>query len=78
MTTPSQTTSRTLEARIDSLEMRLTYQDDVIEDLNKVIVAQWAKLDQMQGRIGRLESRLQDNQANNGQNPYDEPPPPHY
>jgi len=67
-----------LAARIDTLEMRLTYQDTMIEDLNTVIVAQWAKLDQMQNQIRRLEARLQDAQTSMGQNPYDEPPPPHY
>lgn len=65
-------------ARTDSLEMRLTYQDDTIEQLNKVIVEQWSKLDQMRARIERLESRLADAQSGTGNNAYDEPPPPHY
>lgn len=67
-----------LGARIDTLEMRIAYQDDVIEQLNTVIVEQWNKLDQMRGLIDRLESRLLDAQAGSAQNPYDEPPPPHY
>ncbi len=67
-----------LVARIDSLEMRIAYQDDVIEQLNKAIVEQWSKYDQVLGRMQRLEHRARDAQDNAGQSPYDEPPPPHY
>ena len=74
----TETTLDGLGARIDTLEMRIAYQDDVIEDLNKVIVEQWSKFDQMLGRLERLESRIRDSQDNAGQDGYDEPPPPHY
>jgi SlyX protein len=70
---------QTLAGRIDNLEMRGTFQDEVIEELNKVIIAQWGKLDQALARIERLETRIRDAQDSAaGQNPYDEPPPPHY
>ncbi len=67
-----------LGARIDSLEMRIAYQDDVIEQLNKAIVEQWSKYDQVLGRMQRLEHRVRDAQDNAGPGSYDEPPPPHY
>jgi SlyX protein len=64
--------------RIDTLEMRIAYQDQAIEDLNKVIVEQWSKLDQALARIDRLENRIMDVQGNAGSDGRDEPPPPHY
>lgn len=64
--------------RIDNLETRIAFQDDVIERLNKIVVEQWAKLDQMQGQITRLEAQLRDVQANVGSDGHEEPPPPHY
>ncbi|MEQ1694839.1 MAG: SlyX family protein [Hyphomicrobiaceae bacterium] len=70
--------ARILGARIDTLEMRVTYQDEVIEELNKVIVEQWAKLDHALKRIERLENRIRDAQDSVGHDGYNEPPPPHY
>jgi SlyX protein len=72
------TALQALGARIDNLEMRLTYQDEVIEGLNKVIIEQWNKLDQAAWRIGRLEAQLREAQTNAGSDGHDEPPPPHY
>lgn len=74
----AETTSQALGARIDTLEMRVTYQDEVIEELNKVIVEHWSKFDQLLGRIARLENRVTDAQDNAGRDGHDEPPPPHY
>ena len=70
-----------LEARIDTLEMRIAYQDDVIDQLNQAIIAQWAKLDQTKAQLERLESRLRDAQDNAGTGPADtfnNQPPPHW
>jgi SlyX protein len=78
-TTIQDSTIQALVGRIDNLEMRGAYQDEVIEQLNKVIISQWGKLDQVLARLERLENRVRDAQDNGtGQNAYDEPPPPHY
>ncbi len=69
---------RALQIRIDNLETTVTYQDDLIEELNKVIVAQWSKFDQMQTRMDRLENRVTDQQDTAGPDRPDERPPPHY
>ena len=58
--------------------MRVTYQDVVIEDLNKMIVEQWNKYDQLMGQLGRLENRIVEAQESSGPSGYGEPPPPHY
>jgi len=74
----TETGEQGLEARIDALEMRVAYQDRMIDDLNTVIVAQWSKIDQALGLIARLEARLRD--AQEGAEPEGEPDrrPPHY
>ena len=73
-----QTQTAALAARLDNLEMRIAYQDQVIEQLNAVIVEQWRTLTQAQGRIERLEQRIRETQDGASQNATDEPPPPHY
>jgi SlyX protein len=78
MTTDPQSTAQDLGARIDNLEVRVAYQDQVIEDLNKVIVDQWGKFDDLLRLIARLEERIGDTQSSAGSDAHDEPPPPHY
>ncbi len=65
-------------ARIDNLEMRIAYQDEAIDALNKTVIEQWATLDRALGRIKQLEARLQEEQVSNIRPPGDETPPPHY
>jgi SlyX protein len=65
-------------SRLDALEIRIVHQDEVIEDLNKTIIAQWKEID----RLTRLVARLTEHVANAappaGRDPGDEPPPPHW
>jgi len=58
--------------------MRIAYQDDVIEALNKAVVEQWGKLDEALARIKLLEARIREIADSSGRDAYDEPPPPHY
>ncbi len=67
-----------LADRIDDLEMRIAYQDQVIETLDKTVVEQWARLEQALARIQRLEERLREIQPSNIRDPSEETPPPHY
>jgi len=78
MTNGTGTMLQTIDARLDTLEVRVAHQDQVIDDLNTVIVAQWSKIDQALGRIARLENRLRDALETAGNDGQDEPPPPHY
>ena len=55
---------KTLNARIDALETRLTYQDDTIETLNQTITAQWKQIDVLTRQIAQLNERLQEAEAN--------------
>ena len=65
-----------LAERIDSLESRLTYQDDTIEQLNQTITAQWKQIDMLTRQVAALTERLQEAEAN-APAPVNERPP-HY
>ncbi|MEQ1670492.1 MAG: SlyX family protein [Hyphomicrobium sp.] len=67
-----------LAARIDNLEAQLTYQDETIESLNQIVIAQWRKLDEALARISLLESRIPELQVSNIRDSSEETPPPHY
>ncbi|MGY8682359.1 SlyX family protein [Bradyrhizobium sp. UFLA05-153] len=66
----------TLSERIDTLEARLAYQDDTIEQLNQTITAQWKQIDTLTRQIAALSERLQEAEAN-APGPGNERPP-HY
>jgi len=66
-----------LEGRIEALEVRVAYQDQVIEDLNQTVIAQWKLIDSLKRQFNELLDRVQeveDSSVPRGP----EPPPPHY
>ena len=65
-----------LSDRIDALEIRLSFQDETIETLNKTITAQWQQIDALTRQVAGLNARLQEAE-NNAPGATDEPPP-HY
>jgi SlyX protein len=67
---------KTLSDRIDTLEARLTFQDETIETLNKTITAQWQKIDALTRQLVNLSERLQEAETH-GPGAANEPPP-HY
>ena len=69
--------SERLAARIDALEMRLTYQDETIETLNGTVASQWKQIDALTRQLAQLTERLQDAESKAGADQADEPPP-HY
>lgn len=71
------TGNRTLNSRIDELEIRLVHQDKIIEDMNEVIARQWHAIDELTRKLNSLGGRMQAIEENAGAPP-DEPPPPHY
>jgi SlyX protein len=67
---------KTLSDRIDVLETRLTFQDEIIETLNKSITEQWLKIDALTRQLASVSERLQEAEihAPGAANE----PPPHY
>ncbi|UVF18060.1 SlyX family protein [Microvirga terrae] len=67
-----------VEGRIEALEVRLTYQDQVVEDLNQTVIAQWKLIDGLKRQLNELLDRVQEVEDNAGGPSASEPPPPHY
>ncbi len=70
--------TETLNARIDALEMRVAYQDQTIEDLNKTVIDQWKRIDALTRQIASLADRVQEAEDNAGSGAPPDRPPPHY
>jgi SlyX protein len=66
-----------LARRIDALEIRIAYQDETIEALNKIITAQWAQFDGLKREIAEQRERLADAENRSVTGPSPEVPP-HY
>jgi SlyX protein len=69
---------QSLAARIDALEIRIAYQDETIETLNKTITEQWRQIDALSRQVGNLRDRLHDAEMKSAAGAAPEPPPPHY
>jgi len=67
---------KVLADRVDALEARLTFQDDIIETLNKTVTEQWTKIDALTRQLVALSERLQEAESQ-VTGPANEPPP-HY
>ncbi|WP_375737758.1 SlyX family protein [Pseudomonas boanensis] len=66
-----------LEMRIAELESRLAFQDDTIQALNDVLIAQQRVVDRMQLQLTALARRQEELLSQFG-SVEDEAPPPHY
>lgn len=63
--------------RVARLEIRLTEQEAVIEDLNAAITAQWGVIDRLTRQLARLQEQVEES-AFRAAGGASEPPPPHY
>ena len=67
---------KTLNDRIDTLEARITFQDDAIETLNQTVTEQWVKIDALTRQLSLLNERLQEAETQLPRSANE--PPPHY
>ena len=67
-----------LEERIDSLESRNLFQDDVIEQLSEELAVHQAQIAELQKQIKLVANRLKDASTLSSTEDDIEPPPPHY
>ncbi|MFC0710342.1 SlyX family protein [Azorhizophilus paspali] len=67
-----------LEARINDLETRLAFQDDTIQALNDVLVAQQRVVERLQMQLEALAKRQKELIDEFGSVDDDGAPPPHY
>ncbi|AFI86989.2 SlyX protein [Aggregatibacter actinomycetemcomitans] len=67
-----------LAQRITELEMKATFQETTIEELNQALVEQQFILDKIQLQLRYLANKIQDMQPSNIASQAEETPPPHY
>ena len=65
-----------LGPRVQELESRLAFQDDTIDELNRVVSDQWTLIDRLVRQVEVLEHRL--TEAEDRLPPIPVAPPPHY
>ncbi len=66
-----------LQSRMEGLETRSVYQDEIIDALNEVVTVQQNQIDRLSAEVARLREGLEA-LAPDGIDPGEEPPPPHY
>ncbi|NBJ09787.1 SlyX family protein [Microvirga arsenatis] len=67
-----------LSSRIEALEVRVAYQDKVIDELNQAVIDQWKKIDALRRHLAEVLDRVQEVEDSAGSPAAPEPPPPHY
>jgi SlyX protein len=78
MTSNPATVSNGLEARVEKLEIWVTHQDRIIEELNRATTAQSAQIASLTRQIKSLADRVSQVEHSGAADPSAEPPPPHY
>ena len=63
--------------RVTELEIKLAYQQDLIENLNDTVTKQWADIDRLKKFVRDMTDEIRGlkERATDGET---EPPPPHY
>ena len=62
--------------RLETLETRIAFQDQTIEDLNATITTQWRQIDLLTRKLDTVEEQVRS--GVHIADPATEPPPPHY
>ena len=70
--------SRDLEARMDELETRLAFQDDVINTLSEQVAKQEMDIRELWEAKRQLNKQLKEVSPSNLKREDEETPPPHY
>ena len=67
-----------LEDRIAELEMKIAFQEQLLDELNQALVQQQFDVDKIQLQLRYLARKLKDMQPSNIASQAEETPPPHY
>ena len=67
-----------LEDRIAELEMKIAFQEQLLDELNQALVQQQFNMDKIQLQLRYLARKLKDMQPSNIASQAEETPPPHY
>ena len=67
-----------IQEQVMSLEIKLAFQDDLVETLNQIVIGQQQQLDLLQQQVQLLYQQLKLLQPSNIADLAEEAPPPHY
>ena len=67
-----------LENRIEELETKIAFQEQLLDELNHALVQQQFDIDKMQVQLRYMANKLEDFQPSNIASQSEETPPPHY
>lgn len=67
-----------MENKLIDLEIRLTHQENHIEELDKIIYQQQKTIDALREQLSNMEKRLKNATEQNILSQSEEKPPPHY
>jgi len=65
-----------MENRLTDLEIRITHQEESIDELTRTLLAQEKLIGKLSADLERVQNQL--TQVSNIANPSEETPPPHY
>ncbi len=64
--------------RIAELESQLLFQEDLLQSLNKVVIRQEEQIEKLERELRAIREQITVVMQEQGKNPAEEPPPPHY
>jgi len=67
-----------IEQRLEQLEIKASYQEDLVQELNRIVGAQQQKIDQLEVVLNSLVRRLAELSESVPGNPEVDEKPPHY
>ena len=67
-----------MNERLDELEIKLSFQQEVLDSLNETITKQWQEIDFLKKHLNIAHQRLTDLAENLPNSDKSDPPPPHY
>jgi SlyX protein len=66
-----------MESRLAEIEVKLSFSEDLLDELNRTVVRQQQQIDQLQQQLRALRQQVQAGNAAESFGPHDETPP-HY
>mgnify|MGYP003477766270 CR=1 FL=1 len=67
-----------MESRLTDLEIKVAYQDDLLDALNRLVAVQQDHIARLQADMRHLYEQMRALQPSGSGSPEIEPPPPHY
>lgn len=66
------------ENRVTELEIKVAYQEDLLQDLNRIVIQQQSQIDRLDTICKQLTEHIRSLRMNPNNHPEDDQKPPHY